>query len=52
MLCQMNQVGDDNFMKAEAADLTVGSRCQVDPGNKRGAIRLAMICILPSCKPY
>lgn len=38
------QIEDDDYMAAEAAELTTSSRCQIDPGNKRGCIRQAFIC--------
>ena len=36
------QIEDDEYMMVEGAELSVSSRCQVDPGNKRGSIRHAL----------
>ena len=36
---QREAVEDEDFMSAEAAGLSVGERCEVDPGGKRGVIR-------------
>lgn len=35
----ISQVEDDDHMAAEAATLHPGSRCEVNPGGKRGVIR-------------
>ena len=36
---QREAVEDEDYMSAEAASLSVGQRCEVDPGGKRGVIR-------------
>ena len=36
---QREVVDDEDYMSAEAASLSVGERCEVDPGGKRGVIR-------------
>ena len=35
----VSQIEDDDHMAAEAATLHPGSRCEVNPGGKRGLIR-------------
>ena len=36
---QKDKVEDEEFQAAEAAGVPVGSRCEVDPGAKRGTVR-------------
>ena len=36
---QREAVENEEYMSAEAAGLSVGERCEVDPGSKRGVIR-------------
>lgn len=36
---QKEAVEDEDYQAAEASRLTVGSRCEVNPGGKRGCIR-------------
>lgn len=38
-LGSVSQIEDDDHMAAEAATLHPGSRCEVNPGGKRGVIR-------------
>ena len=33
------KVEDDDYQQEEAGKLSVGSRCQVDPGDRRGEIK-------------
>ena len=35
------RVSDANFMADEASEISVGSRCEVQPGAKRGTVRWA-----------
>lgn len=48
---QKENIEDEEYMSAEASSLSVGERCEVDPGGKRGVIRccnpLATIWTLP-----
>ena len=41
---QKENIEDEEYMSAEASSLSVGERCEVDPGGKRGVIR----CCNPS----
>ena len=36
---QKENIEDEDHMSAEASALSVGERCEVDPGGKRGVIR-------------
>ena len=36
---QKENIDDEDHMSAEAGALSVGERCEVDPGGKRGVIR-------------
>lgn len=36
---QKENIEDEEYMSAEAGALSVGERCEVDPGGKRGVIR-------------
>ena len=38
---QKENIDDEDYMSAEASALSVGERCEVDPGGKRGVIRSA-----------
>ena len=40
---QKENIDDEDYMSAEAGALSVGERCEVDPGGKRGVIRSASI---------
>jgi hypothetical protein len=48
---QKENIEDEEYMSAEASSLSVGARCEVDPGGKRGVIRcsnaLAAFCTIP-----
>lgn len=39
---KMEVVEDEEFQAAEASKMSVGSRCEVNPGGKRGCIRYAL----------
>ena len=36
---QKDNIEDEEYMSVEASSLSVGERCEVDPGGKRGIIR-------------
>ena len=36
---QKENIDDEDYMSTEASTLSVGERCEVDPGGKRGVIR-------------
>ena len=46
---QREAMEDEEYMSAEAAGLSVGERCEVDPGGKRGAIRSSSHTSPPGC---
>jgi hypothetical protein len=39
-----SDVQDEEHQAAEASALSVDSRCEVDPGAKRGTIKCAVVC--------
>ena len=43
------KIDDEDYQQQEAADISVGDRCEVTPGGKRGTVRCTLRSQCPSC---